>query len=87
MMHAHGNAVAVVYDVLAKLITPSMAITRDWGDLPKSEMGREIKKTFLGDFEAFVNFLQSIIPLITKVFIFLLTVSTLQRQNLILMEW
>lgn len=59
MVHAKGNAVAVVHDCLAKLLKPSMDITKEWGDLPKTAMGLEIKKDFEGDFQSFVDFFHS----------------------------
>lgn len=59
MVHAKGNAVAVVYDCLAKLLKPSMDVTKEWGDLPKTAMGLEIKKDFEGDFQSFVDFFNS----------------------------
>lgn len=59
MIHSNGNCVAVVYDILFQMIKPCMDVTKEWGDLPKSEMGLDIKKNFQGDFDTFVTFLQS----------------------------
>lgn len=56
MVFAKGNAVAVVYDFLEKLLKPSIEVTKEWGDLPKTAMGLEIKRDFEGDFQSFVDF-------------------------------
>lgn len=59
MAFANGNAVAVVYGCLEKLIKPLMDVTKEWGDLLKTAMGLEIKKDFEGDFQSFVDFFHS----------------------------
>lgn len=59
MNYFNGNAVAGVHHVLSELLAPAMEVTKDWGDLPKTEMGLDIKKNFQYDFEAFVKFLKS----------------------------
>lgn len=59
MAFAKGNAVAVVYDLLQKLLKPSIEVTKEWGDLPKTAIGLEIKKDFEGDFKSFVDFFHS----------------------------
>lgn len=55
----NNNLVALVHDSIQNIITPTMAITKDWGDLPKTAVGLQIKKDFLGDFDCFVQFLES----------------------------
>lgn len=64
MVHSSGNAVAVVYDLLAQLLKPSLEVLKEWGELNKTAMGLDIKRDFEGDFESFVDFLQSNFPVI-----------------------
>lgn len=59
MLFAKENAVAVVYDFLDKVLKPSIDVTKEWGDLPKTAIGLEIKRDFEGDFQSFVDFFQS----------------------------
>lgn len=59
MAYAKGNAVAVVYDFLEKVLKPSTDVTKEWGDLPKTAIGLEIKRDFEGDFQSFVDFFRS----------------------------
>lgn len=59
MDFANGNAVAVIYDFLEKLLKPSIDVTKEWGDLPKTAIGLEIKRDFEGDFQSFVDFFHS----------------------------
>lgn len=59
MQYSKNNAVAVVYDFLEKLLKPSIEVTKEWGDLPKTAMGLEIKRDFEGDFQSFVDFFYS----------------------------
>ncbi|XP_017775151.1 PREDICTED: dynein heavy chain 8, axonemal [Nicrophorus vespilloides] len=55
----NGNVVSMVYDVIDKIIKPNLLMAKDWGDLPKTEAGLQIKKDFLGDFEHYCNFLDT----------------------------
>ncbi|CAG9816206.1 unnamed protein product [Phaedon cochleariae] len=57
MNDGQANFAAVAYDLLAELIKPPLALSKDWGDLPKTENGRMQKLNFEGDFESFVTFL------------------------------
>ncbi|XP_072395911.1 dynein axonemal heavy chain 8 [Diabrotica undecimpunctata] len=50
----------LAYDVLAELIKPVVTYWTNWGDLPKTEIGRMQKLNFDGDFEAFVLYLDRI---------------------------
>ncbi|KAJ8919736.1 hypothetical protein NQ315_006264 [Exocentrus adspersus] len=52
-----GNPAAITYDILATLIAPLLKLSKDWGDLPKTENGRVQKLNFEGDFASFVIFL------------------------------
>ncbi|KAJ3662197.1 hypothetical protein Zmor_006553 [Zophobas morio] len=54
----NGNSVAVSYNLLAQLIDPSVKLNKDWGDLPKTEVGLRQKINFEGDFNSFVDFLK-----------------------------
>lgn len=54
----NGNSVAVAYKLLADLVDPSVKLNRDWGDLPKTEVGLRQKRSFEGDFESFIDFLK-----------------------------
>ncbi|KAI4469355.1 male fertility factor kl5 [Holotrichia oblita] len=54
-----GNAVAVVCNLINMLLRPTVEITKEWGDLNKTQEGQEIKKQFMGDFESFVDFLDT----------------------------
>ncbi|KAG5892027.1 hypothetical protein JTB14_024467 [Gonioctena quinquepunctata] len=51
------NFAAVAYDLLMDIMTPLLALSKDWGDLPKTANGRMQKLDFEGDFSAFVTFL------------------------------
>lgn len=59
MVFAKENAVAIVFDFLDKVLKPSIDVTKEWGDLPKTAIGLEIKRDFEGDFQSFVDFFQS----------------------------
>ncbi|XP_044272703.1 dynein axonemal heavy chain 8 [Tribolium madens] len=52
------NSVAVAYKLLGELVDPSFNLNKDWGDLPKTEVGLRQKNNFQGDFESFVDFLK-----------------------------
>lgn len=53
-----GNAVAVVSDILNKLVRPSVLGTKEWGDLNKTQAGRQIRDDFMGDFNSFCSFIE-----------------------------
>lgn len=55
----NGNIVAVLSDIISKVLGPSVNCTKEWGDLAKTAAGLQSKKDFLGDFEFFSNFLES----------------------------
>lgn len=59
MDYGKANMTAVTYDILADLISPLLALSKDWGDLLKTENGRMQKLNFEGDFSSFVTFLDS----------------------------
>lgn len=50
---------ALVFDILHDLISPTMNIYKEWGDLLKTSCGLSQKQNFEGEFSSFVNFLQS----------------------------
>lgn len=58
-MKEMANVVAAVSNLIDILIQPNVDITKDWGDLNKTQRGLDIKKQFLGDFTSFVNFVES----------------------------
>lgn len=58
-MKESGNVVAAVCNLINILIRPNIEITKEWGDLTKTQEGLEVKKEFMGDFSSFVNFLDS----------------------------
>lgn len=64
-----ANSAAKAYDILADLIAPLLALSRDWGDLPKTENGRMQKLNFEGDFASFVTFLDSKYCLFIHIFL------------------
>lgn len=81
MAQAKGNAVAVVYDLLEKVLKPTIDVTREWGDLPKTAIGVEIKRDFEGDFQSFVDFFQSMHRLILVYVGYVLTVTNSSRNK------
>ncbi|KAL1516507.1 hypothetical protein ABEB36_000416 [Hypothenemus hampei] len=52
-----GNVASLAYDIFATLVEPLIKMSKEWGDLPKTAMGRMQKLNFLGDWEAFVEYL------------------------------
>jgi hypothetical protein len=54
----NGNSVAVAYNLLAELVDPSFKLNKEWGDLPKTEVGLKQQNNFQGDFDSFVDFLK-----------------------------
>ncbi|XP_050311595.1 dynein axonemal heavy chain 8 [Anthonomus grandis grandis] len=54
---AKGNMASIAYDIFGTLVDPLLKLSKDWGDLPKTAMGRMQKLNFIGDWEAFVEFL------------------------------
>ncbi|XP_030752815.1 dynein heavy chain 8, axonemal [Sitophilus oryzae] len=51
------NCASIAYEIFAELIDPPLKMSKEWGDLPKTAMGRMQKLNFLGDFDSFVKFL------------------------------
>lgn len=54
-----GNAVAALSGLLSDVIGRSLKSTKEWGDLLKTDAGLLTKKNFLGDYDAFANFIES----------------------------
>lgn len=59
MQTGTANPAEVLYDLLAERIKPTMGYLKEWGDLPKTQSGRLHKINFEGDFQSFINFLES----------------------------
>lgn len=59
MTEPGATVVSLVYDFLKTLMQPHLNATKDWGDLNKTDAGLEAKTDFLGDFDSFMNFLES----------------------------
>ncbi|XP_076264177.1 dynein axonemal heavy chain 5-like [Rhynchophorus ferrugineus] len=55
-----GNVASIAYDLCAQLIDPPLKLSKEWGDLPKTSMGRMQKLNFVGDFDSFEDFLGKI---------------------------
>ncbi|CAG9855812.1 unnamed protein product [Phyllotreta striolata] len=54
------NFAALAFDVMNRLIKPTLDVYTQWGDLTKTEIGRLAKLNFHGDFESFITFLNRI---------------------------
>lgn len=59
MDQGKGNVASIASDIFGQLIDPPLRLSKEWGDLPKTAMGRMQKLNFIGDWESFVLFLNS----------------------------
>lgn len=53
------NVASIAYDILSQLVDPPLKMYKEWGDLPKTAMGRMQQLNFMGDWDSFVEFLSS----------------------------
>lgn len=64
-----SSVVSAIYNVLQTITTPHLAITKEWGDLNKTDQGKAARQTFLGDFKSFMNFLGSKLYIFSYIFV------------------
>lgn len=59
MEQGKGNVASIAFDIFSQLIKTPLDLSKEWGDLPKTAMGILQKLNFMGDWAAFVEFLNS----------------------------
>ncbi|XP_019756852.1 dynein axonemal heavy chain 8 [Dendroctonus ponderosae] len=57
MEQGKGNVASIAFDIFSQLIKSPLELSKEWGDLPKTAMGMMQKLNFMGDWAAFVEFL------------------------------
>ncbi|KAK4886462.1 hypothetical protein RN001_002733 [Aquatica leii] len=58
LLENNKNIVACFFNLLSKVVTPSLMATKDWGDLLKTKLGIQLKEDFLADYMSFFNFIE-----------------------------
>ncbi|KAF5281562.1 hypothetical protein FQA39_LY05097 [Lamprigera yunnana] len=56
----NNNIVSCIYSITEQLLTPSINITNEWGDLTKTDTGIQIKNEFLADHISFYKYLENV---------------------------
>ncbi|CAG9764101.1 unnamed protein product [Ceutorhynchus assimilis] len=59
MDQGKGNLATIASDIFGQLVNPILRLSKEWGDLPKTAMGVLQKLNFLGDWQGFVEFLET----------------------------
>ncbi|KAF5272454.1 hypothetical protein FQR65_LT04922 [Abscondita terminalis] len=57
MSESNNNIVSALYNVMKNVFTPAIQVSKEWGDLNKTEAGLQIKSEFMGDYTSFYNYM------------------------------
>ncbi|XP_044594901.1 dynein axonemal heavy chain 8 [Cotesia glomerata] len=55
----YSGALSSISGLISRQNSPALEINKQWGDLPRSQVGAKIRDNFIGDFKDFCQFIQT----------------------------